>query len=133
MMQDPPSVPLLVWWVVAVASTAIFLLFFVPLMPNQRYKTRISLAPLAGITFVAVSSLAKSDGLGVALPIYSSAILAFPLGFLGHRNELREKALEMARDGKQSPENGLSQGLQLQLVLVIVVMVAIGAWFSMSS
>lgn len=130
--MQPPAVPLNVWWGVAVAATVIFLVFFIPLMPNRRYRIQISLAPVIGIVFVVVASLVKHFGLEVLLPLYSSVILAFPLGFLGHRKELRERIQLMARDGER-PENGLSMGTQFQLVVVIGIAVSFGAWFSMAS
>ncbi|GHF33148.1 hypothetical protein ACMATS_27310 [Streptoverticillium reticulum] len=131
-MPQPPSIPLNAWCVIAVAATVLFLLFFLPLMPNRRYRMRMFLGPVIGIVVTALSSLVKNFSPEVALALYSAAIVGFPLGCLGRRKELREKTLDMAENG-QSAKNAWSKGLQQQLVVVIIVVALVGSWLSMAS
>ncbi|MEV0277419.1 hypothetical protein AB0I22_13695 [Streptomyces sp. NPDC050610] len=127
-----PSVPLNIWWGASVVVTAIFLVFFIPLMPNQQYRVRMLLAPALVIAFCIIASLAKGFGVGELLPIYSFVVLAFPVGFIGHRAEVKRRYQDRVTNG-EGPANGLSMGLQLQLVLVMAVAASFGALFSMSA
>ncbi|GGP62751.1 hypothetical protein [Streptomyces abikoensis] len=129
-MPQPPVIPLTAWWAIAVAATFAFLAFFVPLMPNRRYRIRIAVAPFAAVLLVAVSALVKHHSAEVSLPLYTAAVVGFPLGFLGRRGELREKARYAAEHGSD-PDNALSKGAQLQAVTVIIVVALIGSWLSM--
>ncbi|MEV0259929.1 hypothetical protein AB0I49_01085 [Streptomyces sp. NPDC050617] len=127
-----PFISLNFWWGASVTVTAIFLAFFIPLMPNKQYRIRMLLAPVLGIAFCVIAAMAKGLGAGEVLPMYSFAILAFPAGFIGHRREFRKRLLDRVANG-ESPANGLSMLMQLQLVLVIAVAASIGALFSMSA
>ncbi|MFF4740682.1 hypothetical protein ACFY2W_33050 [Streptomyces sp. NPDC001262] len=131
-MPLPPSIPVNAWWTASIAATLLFLLFFVPLMPNRKYRIQISLAPVIGIVFVAVSAALKKYGLEESLMMYAILFLAFPLAFLGRRRELREKTLVLARDGK-SGETEWSMAMQVQVTLIIGIVCLLGAWLSMAS
>ncbi|MEU7167085.1 hypothetical protein AB0A70_20980 [Streptomyces morookaense] len=129
-MPQPPSIPLGIWWGIAVAATFAFLAFFVPIMPNRRYRVQLSLAPFVAVLLVAISAVVKHHNIEVSLPLYTAVVAGIPLGFLGHRKELREKALDIAENGSNR-NNALSMAAQVQAFVVILIVGGIGAWFSM--
>ncbi|MFF4740683.1 hypothetical protein ACFY2W_33055 [Streptomyces sp. NPDC001262] len=128
----PPTVPLYVWWAVAIVSVVAFMAVYVPMMPNRRLRIRVSCAPVAMAVVAVLSGLAKGIGLAVLLPLYSAAVLSLVLGVLGHGREMREKTQDIVAHGNRA-ENKLSSGVLSQLAISIVVLLCAAIWFASKS
>ncbi len=127
-----PSIPLYAWWIISVFATLAFLVFFVTLMPTRKYKIQVCFAPVLGMAFGVASALLKDIPLEELLPMYSTALLVFPVGVLGHRREIRQKILNRSIHGEQ-PEEKPSRALTAQLTLSLVVMGSLMAWLTFTT
>ncbi|MFF4157698.1 hypothetical protein [Streptomyces sp. NPDC001678] len=129
-----PSVPLTAWWAMAVAVTVIFLVVFVPLMPNRNLRIRMCLGPVGMAAFIAAAARLTDTGTSqeTALPVYVTVVLAFLVGFIGRWGDLREKCRDYAIHGKRR-ENSLSRGTWVQLTAAVLVFLPLGVWLTTAS
>ncbi|MEV0276149.1 hypothetical protein AB0I22_07155 [Streptomyces sp. NPDC050610] len=124
-----PAIPLYAWWIISIAATLAFLIFFVTLMPTRKYKIQVCFAPVLGVAFGVASALLKDIKLEELLPMYSTALLVFPIGVMGHRREIRQKILNRSMHGEH-PEDKPSRALTAQLTLSLVILGALMAWLT---
>ncbi|MEV4434206.1 hypothetical protein [Streptomyces sp. NPDC049555] len=120
--MHPPSLPLSVWWAFCVVSTAVFLVFFVTLMPTRAYKVQVCVAPAMMMLF---GALAASDAPEI-YPLYGTAVLGLVLGVVGHRKTL----LKVIQGQDKNEDVKLPVGLRVQLSLSLVIAGGLGLWFS---
>ncbi|MEV0259928.1 hypothetical protein AB0I49_01080 [Streptomyces sp. NPDC050617] len=127
--MEPPVISMPMWWIIAVISVIVFLVFSITLMPNRRYKIQVSSSPVAGASVALVAGIVKHMDTHTLLALYSSAMLGIPLGMLGNRREVREKAQDIAIHGDR-PENKLSRRALVQLLATLAATGALAAWLS---
>ncbi len=128
-MLHPPQISVGVWWIIAAIVTAIFLAVCVPLMPTRKYKIRIACAPLLGVVFLAAAASLRGHDMGRVLSIYSTVMIAFPVGIIGRGKELKEAAAQEQRAlGGYSEPPPLKLTVQLSSAIVGACMVWV--WLS---
>ncbi len=128
-----PNVPLSAWWGAAIAATVIFLVSFLPLMPDRSYRIRMFLTPAGMAGILALAAAVKKDmPLAVALSLYTAMVMVFVTGFIGRRTELRTKFLDLSVHGER-PENALSVGAWLQLAVSLIVLMPLAIWLAVAS
>ncbi|MFE2727949.1 hypothetical protein [Kitasatospora sp. NPDC059327] len=110
--------------------TVVFLVLLVPSMPTRGLRIQTSLAPVAMAVFCVLAYLGKHMEPAAVLAMYSLVVLAFPLGMLGHREELARRLLDRAQNG-ESPENEPPRAMSLQLGAVLTVAGALAVWVIM--
>ncbi|MFF5779510.1 hypothetical protein ACFY7Y_21525 [Streptomyces virginiae] len=117
------SVP--VWWLIATATTAVFLMALISWMPTNRLKARMLLAPVGMAAFATARYYAEGMQPEQVLSMYSLVVLAFPLGLLGRRHEL-------ARSAVNEEQGGLARESQWSIAMtvqfLVVLLAAIGLW-----
>ncbi len=129
--MHPPSLPLYTWWIAAVFATVMFLLIFIPTMPNREYRLRACVMPAVIAVFGLLFALVKGMPLRVILPLYSAVVMAFVLGFLGRGRQLRER---MARiDRGERLEGGMFAVVRTQLIVAMFAMAGISFWLASAS
>ncbi|MET8626975.1 hypothetical protein ABZW30_24970 [Kitasatospora sp. NPDC004669] len=118
--MTPLGLSVATWWCIAVLVTAVFWAVVVTLQPTREYRILAALAPFAGALFLLGHYKVKGMDPADALLMYSSAILAFPLGLVGHVRKLSERALEAQREGRPADQGVLTPGVMVQLFLALV-------------
>ncbi|MDH6708854.1 hypothetical protein P3T27_005600 [Kitasatospora sp. MAA19] len=112
------------WWWIAILATAVFLVLMVPEMPTREYRIRTALAPFAMAVFALGSYAAKQLEEATVLAMYTSVVLIFPLGAIGHRKELARRLMEAKRKG-ESEDRTWPPTMVGQTFLAAAVMVAV--------
>ncbi|MEV0368902.1 hypothetical protein AB0I10_03610 [Streptomyces sp. NPDC050636] len=129
-----PHISESVWWIIAVITTVLFLVVWLPMMPTPRSRNQIALVPLVGIGFLTALGKLRGHGLGELLAIYSTVVLALILGAIGRRADMRI-AVQQGEDplgtsaSKAAPAN---KRLTVQLSAAFAVAFALWAWLTWS-
>ncbi|MFH8409068.1 hypothetical protein ACH4FX_30405 [Streptomyces sp. NPDC018019] len=131
-MLHAPHISENVWWIIAVVTTVLFLAVWLPMMPTSRSRNQVALIPLVGIVFLSVLGKLRGHDLKELLSIYSTVALAFILGVIGRRADMRI-AVKQGEDplgtsaSKAAPAN---KRLTVQLSAGFVVAFVLWAWLN---
>ncbi|MFE4971278.1 hypothetical protein ACFRAR_04070 [Kitasatospora sp. NPDC056651] len=115
------------WWWLAILATAVFWAVLVPGMPTPSYRIRMALAPAAMVVFGVGSYYGKHMDLAAVLAMYSFAIVAFPVGMIGHRRKFARRLLEAKQRG-ESEEYTWPPAMMAQVFVSLVVCGAMAIW-----
>ncbi len=123
----PPHFSTGTWWIISALVTVFFLAVCIPLMPTRKYKLRFACAPILGIALLSGAASLRGHGLEQLLAIYSTVMIAVPLGIIGRGKELKEAARQesMAIGGQRPPA---PFKLTVQLAVAILVGFLLWAW-----
>ncbi|MFG3285262.1 hypothetical protein [Streptomyces sp. NPDC048111] len=116
--MEAPHVTLTIWWLAAITGTLIFLLYFMPIMPNRQQQRNICLAPAAGAAALVLYAVFRHESIQTLLPMYTAIVVAFPLGLIGHRRDMKEKLRDREVNGP-SRENEPSIGSTIQVLVAL--------------
>ncbi|MGW2251136.1 hypothetical protein ACWCXH_13140 [Kitasatospora sp. NPDC001660] len=115
------------WLWIAVLAAGVFWAVAVPGMPTRDHRIRTALAPVVGaITAYAYYRVGHKDPATVTV-FYTSVMLAFTAGMIGHRKELARRLMEAKRKGE--PEDATwSVAMMAQVLLSLVVFCIAAFW-----
>ena len=120
------------WWIIAVVTTVLFLAVWLPMMPTSRSKIQVAVIPAFGVVFLTTLGKLRGHDLGDLLAMYSTVPLAFTLGVIGRREDMRI-AVKQGEDplgtsaSKAAPAN---KRLTVQLSSAITVSFLLFAWLT---
>ncbi|MFJ9842435.1 hypothetical protein ACIRYZ_18520 [Kitasatospora sp. NPDC101155] len=98
--MTPLGLSVATWWWIAVLVTAVFWAIWVPSMPTREYRIMTVLAPFGGALVLLAHYEIKGMDPADALSMFSTAILSFGLGAVGHRRKLAQRLMEAKREGR---------------------------------
>ncbi|MFG2843369.1 hypothetical protein ACGF12_09355 [Kitasatospora sp. NPDC048296] len=104
------------WWWIAVLVTAVFWAIWVPSMPTREYRIMTALAPFGGALVLLGHYEIKGMDPADALSMFSTAILFFALGAVGHRRKLAQRLMEAKREGR-SDRDVMPVAMMAQILL----------------
>lgn len=114
------------WLWIAVLAAGVFWAVAVPGMPTREYRIRTALAPVVGaLTAYAYYRVGHQDPAKVTV-FFTSAMLAFAVGMIGHRRELARRLMEAKRKGE--PEEVTWSVAMMAQVLVSLVVFCVAAF-----
>ncbi|MQS10948.1 hypothetical protein F7Q99_01295 [Streptomyces kaniharaensis] len=115
------------WLWIAVLAAGVFWAVAVPGMPTTEYRIRTALAPVVGaLTAFAYYRVGHQEPATVIV-FYTTALLAFAAGMIGHRRELARRLMEAKRKGE--PEDATWSVAMMAQVLVSLVVFCIAAFW----
>ncbi|MER7844977.1 hypothetical protein ABTZ03_13660 [Kitasatospora sp. NPDC096077] len=98
--MTPLGLSVATWWWIVVLVTVLFWAVLVPPMPTREYRIMTALAPFAGALMLLAHYRIKEMDPADSLAMFAAAMLAFPLGAVGHRRELARRLLAAKREGR---------------------------------
>ncbi|MFD7103492.1 hypothetical protein [Streptomyces celluloflavus] len=116
--MEASPVMLAIWWIAAIVGTLLFLLAFVPIMPDRQQQRNICIAPVAGAAALVLYGIFRHESIATLLPMYTAIVIAFPLGLIGHRRKMKENLRDRAENGP-SRENDPSVGSTVQVLVAL--------------
>ncbi|MFE7121854.1 hypothetical protein ACFU99_41130 [Streptomyces sp. NPDC057654] len=119
-----------VWWVITVVTTALFLAVWLPILPSAKARSKVSLVPLLGVCFLSTMGKLRGHDLTTLLSIYSTVVLAFTLGAVGRRADVRI-AVRQGEDPLGTPASQsepATRRLTIQYLASLAVSFALYAW-----
>ncbi|MFF2951723.1 hypothetical protein ACFVVU_10350 [Kitasatospora sp. NPDC057965] len=120
--MTPLGLDVATWWWIALLATGVYLCVMVPHMPTPGYRVRTALAPVAMMLFGLASYAAKQMEPATVLAMYTSVVLVFPLGAVGHRRKLAQR-LMAAKAAGESEDGTWPVAMVAQTFLACVVMI----------
>ncbi len=119
-----------VWWVITVAVTVLFLAVWLPILPSAKSRNQVSLIPLLGVAFLSTMGKLRGHDLTTLLSMYSTGVLAFALGAIGRRADVRV-AVRQGEDPLGTPtskSDPANRRLTIQFSVSIAVSFALWIW-----
>ncbi|MGA5822320.1 hypothetical protein ACPC54_31175 [Kitasatospora sp. NPDC094028] len=114
--MTPLGLSVATWWCIAVFVTAVFWAVWVPSMPTREYRLMTALAPFGGALFLLMHYKIKGMEPADSLAMFSTGILAFALGAVGHRRKLAAALTAAKREGR-SDRDVMPVPMMAQLLL----------------
>ncbi|OKI07010.1 hypothetical protein DR950_05445 [Kitasatospora xanthocidica] len=115
------------WWWLAILATAVFWAVLVPGMPTRTHRISMALAPAAMVVFGLGSYYAKHMDAAAVLAMYSFAVVAFPVGMVGHRRKFAQRLME-AKERGESEDNTWPPAMMAQVFVSLVVFGTAAIW-----
>ncbi|MFF2543138.1 hypothetical protein ACFVUY_11310 [Kitasatospora sp. NPDC058063] len=115
------------WWWLAILATAVFWAVLVPGMPTRTHRISMALAPAVMAVFGLGSYYAKHMDAAAVLAMYSFAVVAFPVGMVGHRRKFAQRLMEAKQRG-ESEENTWPPAMMAQVFVSCVVFGTAAIW-----
>lgn len=131
-IPNAPQIPVILWWIIAISTTAGFSTFMWSTAFGRTQKLISSMIPpVIGAAGIAAFYGAHELTLSGALAMYS-CIMAIPLvGFLGNWEEARRLSQISAEQGAENMR--LPTRVSLQFWTSFVIVGTLGIWFAGSA
>ncbi|MEU7041464.1 hypothetical protein AB0A77_10430 [Streptomyces varsoviensis] len=110
--------------------SAALLAVWLPILPSAKSRNQVALIPLMGVLFLSTMGKLRGHDLTTLLSIYSTVVLAFTLGAVGRKEDVRV-AVRQGEDPLGTPtskSDPANRRLTIQISISIAVAFALWAW-----
>ncbi|GCD32384.1 hypothetical protein OEIGOIKO_00096 [Streptomyces chrestomyceticus JCM 4735] len=121
-----------VWWVIAIVLTVLFLAVWLPMLPTPGSRYQVAAIPLVGVVFLMSMGKLRGHDIEQLLSMYSTGLLAFTIGVIGRRADLRI-AVKQGEDPMGTPGSKAgpaNKRLTVQMSVGIIVAFTLWAWLN---